>query len=103
MLTDAGHALADAAIGVETALTDAREAVARFHRAEDAVVSVSALSSVAQTFFPSLLAARLAGSPVLALTDRDVAHDRYPHSQPTSTWSSRTVCPGRAPGRRGSA
>ncbi|MGN8025845.1 LysR family transcriptional regulator [Microbacterium sp. 22242] len=77
VLTDAGHALADAAIGVETALTDAREAIARFHRSEDATVSVSALSSVAQTFFPTLLATALPGRPVLALTDRDVAHDRY--------------------------
>ncbi|WP_295010632.1 LysR family transcriptional regulator [uncultured Microbacterium sp.] len=77
VLTDAGHALADAAVGVEIAMAQAQDAVDRFHATEAATVSVSALSSVAQTFFPALLSARLPSDPVLSFTDRDVAHHRY--------------------------
>ncbi|MBS1672636.1 MAG: LysR family transcriptional regulator [Actinobacteria bacterium] len=76
VLTDAGHALADAAVGVESALAEARDAVARFHRSEAATVSVSALSSAALAFFPGLIAAD-AGGIRLELTDRDVAHEQY--------------------------
>ncbi len=77
MLTDAGLALAEAAVSVETAMTEAREAVARFQSGTAARVSVSALTSVGLAFFPSLLTTRLPGDPVLELTDRDVGHAEY--------------------------
>lgn len=77
VLTDAGHALAEAAVGVELAMTDAREAIDRFHTTPAATVSVSALASVAVSFFPDLLAAELPGRPQLELTDRDVDQAEY--------------------------
>lgn len=77
VLTNAGLALAEAAIGVETALIDANEAVARFQRTPAARVSVSALTSVGLAFFPTLLTSRLPGEPELELTDRDVGQAEY--------------------------
>ncbi len=77
VLTDAGLALAEAAVGVESAMTDAREAVVRFQSAPHASVSVSALSSAAMTFFPALLGAAPRGAAELTLTDFDVEHADY--------------------------
>jgi DNA-binding transcriptional LysR family regulator len=79
VLTDAGHALAAAAIEVETALARARHSVTDFAERPDADVSVSAFHSAASAFFPLLLRA-LTGPdrPRPVLADEDVAQDRFP-------------------------
>ncbi|MFE9415514.1 LysR family transcriptional regulator [Streptomyces griseofuscus] len=79
VLTDAGHALAAAAIEVESALARARHAVADFAEQPAGVVSVAAFHSAASAFFPLLLHG-LSGPdhPRLALADEDVAQDRFP-------------------------
>ncbi|MFC5910994.1 LysR family transcriptional regulator [Streptacidiphilus monticola] len=79
VLTEAGEALAAAAIDVETALERARHAVADFVEQPDAAVSVAAFHSAAATFFPPLMRALSgAGAPRLELADEDVAQDRFP-------------------------
>ncbi|MEU9833817.1 LysR family transcriptional regulator [Streptosporangium sp. NPDC048047] len=79
VLTDAGQALAAAAIEVEIALVRARHAIADFAERPDAEVSVAAFHSAAATFFPLLLHALTGpGRPDLALADEDVAQDRFP-------------------------
>ncbi|MEV6182012.1 LysR family transcriptional regulator [Streptomyces sp. NPDC052015] len=79
VLTAAGQALADAAIGVETALARARHTIDEFVDEPDGVVSVAAFHSGAAAFFPLLLR-RLQGpgSPRLSLHDEDVAQDDFP-------------------------
>ncbi|MEW2622042.1 LysR family transcriptional regulator [Streptomyces sp. NPDC048106] len=79
VLTDAGHALAAAAVEVEHAMARARQAVTEFAGQPDGDVSVAAFHSAASAFFPLLLRG-LAGprSPRLALADEDVAQDRFP-------------------------
>ncbi|WP_153814506.1 LysR substrate-binding domain-containing protein [Streptomyces sp. SUK 48] len=79
VLTDAGHALAAAAVEVESALARARHAVADFAEEPAGVVSVAAFHSAASAFFPLLLRG-LTGPdhPRLALADEDVAQDRFP-------------------------
>ncbi|MFF0596809.1 LysR family transcriptional regulator [Streptomyces antibioticus] len=79
VLTAAGQALADAAIGVETALARARHAVDAFVDLPDGTVSVAAFHSGAAAFFPLLLRGLAApGSPRLTLHDEDVAQDDFP-------------------------
>ncbi|WP_189711829.1 LysR family transcriptional regulator [Streptomyces phaeofaciens] len=79
VLTAAGQALADAAIGVETALARARHAVDAFVDRPDGTVSVAAFHSGAAAFFPLLLRGLSApGSPRLSLHDEDVAQDDFP-------------------------
>ncbi|GHF19556.1 hypothetical protein GCM10014715_87840 [Streptomyces spiralis] len=56
VLTDAGQALAGAAIEVETALARARQTIEEFVDQPDALVSVTAFHSAAASFFPLLLA-----------------------------------------------
>ncbi|MDT0320355.1 LysR family transcriptional regulator [Streptomyces millisiae] len=79
VLTDAGQALAAAAVEVETALARARHSVADFAERPDGTVSLAAFHSAAAAFFPLLLRG-LAGpdAPRLALADEDVAQDRFP-------------------------
>lgn len=77
VLTDAGIALAQAAVGVESAMTDARESIERFHQEHTATVSVSALASMGVAFFPALLSRRLPGNPTLMLSDHDVTESEY--------------------------
>ncbi|MEV7500600.1 LysR family transcriptional regulator [Streptomyces sp. NPDC093018] len=79
VLTDAGHALAAAAIEVESALARARHAVTDFAEHPGGVVSVAAFHSAASAFFPLLLHG-LSGPehPRLAFADEDVAQDRFP-------------------------
>jgi DNA-binding transcriptional LysR family regulator len=79
VLTDAGQALAGAAIEVETALARARHTVGEFVARPDGEVSLAAFHSAAAAFFPLLLRA-LAGPehPVLALADEDVVQDVFP-------------------------
>lgn len=79
VLTDAGQALARAAIEVETALARARHTVTDFAEQPDGGVSLSAFHSAASAFFPLLLRALAGpGLPQLALADQDVAQDRFP-------------------------
>lgn len=79
VLTDAGQALAGAAVEVETALARARGAVEEFVGRPDGDVSVAAFHSAAAAFFPLLLRAfARPGTPRLALADEDVAQDDFP-------------------------
>jgi len=83
VLTDAGRALAGAAIEVETALARARHTVGEFLDRPDGEVSVAAFNSAAATFFPPLLRALSAPdaptpAPTLTLADEDVPQDDFP-------------------------
>ncbi|KAA0941453.1 LysR family transcriptional regulator [Streptomyces apricus] len=79
VLTDAGQALAGAAIEVETALERARHSVDAFVDRPDGEVSVAAFHSAASAFFPLLLRAFAApGGPRLSLADADVVQDDFP-------------------------
>ncbi|MET8610746.1 LysR family transcriptional regulator [Streptomyces misionensis] len=79
VLTDAGQALAAAAVKVETALAEARNTVTDFAGQPDGEVSVAAFHSAASAFFPVLLRGLAGpGLPRLALGDEDVAQDRFP-------------------------
>ena len=80
VLTEAGQALARAAIEVETALARARHTITDFAEQPDGDVSLAAFHSAASAFFPLLLRglAGPAGLPRLALADEDVAQDRFP-------------------------
>ena len=80
VLTEAGDALADAAVNVMTALASARSAVDDHLGARGSVVSVAALQSVAAMWFPGLLAAFSDSTtgPTLRLSDEDVALDQFP-------------------------
>lgn len=79
VLTDAGQALADAAVEVETALARARHTITDFLEQPDGDVSVAAFHSAGGTFFPVLLRGLAGpGSPRLVLADEDVAQDRFP-------------------------
>jgi DNA-binding transcriptional LysR family regulator len=79
VLTDAGQALAAAAVEVESALARARHTVTDFAGRADGSVSVAAFHSAASAFFPLLLRGLAGeGRPRLALADEDVAQDRFP-------------------------
>ncbi|OAR25847.1 LysR family transcriptional regulator [Streptomyces sp. ERV7] len=79
VLTDAGNALAGAAIEVETALARARHTIEEFIDRPDLGVSVAAFHSAASAFFPLLLRGRTGpGRPQLSLADEDVAQDHFP-------------------------
>ncbi|MFF7749625.1 LysR family transcriptional regulator [Streptomyces sp. NPDC007971] len=85
VLTDAGQALADAAVGVESALARARHAVEEFVGRPDGEVSVAAFHSAGSAFFPLLLRG-LSGpdAPTVALADEDVPQEDFPRL--TSTY-----------------
>ncbi|KMO94932.1 LysR family transcriptional regulator [Streptomyces roseus] len=79
VLTDAGQALAAAAIEVESALARARHTITDFAEQPDGGVSVAAFHSAGSAFFPLLLRGLAGpGGPRLALADEDVAQDRFP-------------------------
>ncbi|MEU9167319.1 LysR family transcriptional regulator [Streptomyces sp. NPDC048420] len=79
VLTDAGQALAGAAIEVETALARARHTVEEFVDRPDGEVSVAAFHSAGAAFFPLLLRALAApGTPVPRLADEDVPQEDFP-------------------------
>jgi DNA-binding transcriptional LysR family regulator len=79
VLTDAGQALAGAAIEVESALARARHTVDDYLGRPDGEVSVAAFHSAAAAFFPLLLRALAApGGPRLALSDEDVPQEGFP-------------------------
>ena len=78
-LTDAGRALAAAAIDVEVALERAEQAVARFQGTPSGSVSVAAFHSAGLAIFGPLIAA-LSGhdGPEIRLSDFDVAQEDFP-------------------------
>ncbi|MFG2823964.1 LysR family transcriptional regulator [Kitasatospora sp. NPDC048365] len=79
VLTEAGQALARAAIEVETALARARHTVTDFAEQPDGDVSLAAFHSAGSTFFPLLLRGLAGpGNPRLSFADQDVAQDRFP-------------------------
>jgi DNA-binding transcriptional LysR family regulator len=77
-LTEAGRALAAAAIGVEVALERAKQAVPQFRAARSGTVSVAAFHSAGLALFVPLLRS-LAGpdQPEVRLHDFDVAQDEF--------------------------
>jgi DNA-binding transcriptional LysR family regulator len=78
-LTDAGRALALAAIDVEVALERARQSVTLFQGDPRGTVSVAAFHSVGLAVFGPLLAAQTDGEgPNVRLSDFDVAQDEFP-------------------------
>jgi DNA-binding transcriptional LysR family regulator len=79
VLTDAGQALAGAAVEVETALARARHSVEEFVGQPDGEVSVAAFHSAGAAFFPPLLRALAGpGTPVPRLADEDVPQEDFP-------------------------
>jgi DNA-binding transcriptional LysR family regulator len=79
VLTDAGRALAMAAIGVEVALERAGQAVARFQSDPMGTVSVAAFHSAGLAVFGPLTAACSSPDrPDVRLTDFDVAQEDFP-------------------------
>jgi DNA-binding transcriptional LysR family regulator len=78
VLTDAGQALAAAAIDVATALARAEVAVDAFLDDPRGIVRVAAFSSAATALFPLLLAAAAAGGPAIECVEHDVSQNRFP-------------------------
>jgi DNA-binding transcriptional LysR family regulator len=77
-LTDAGRALAAAAIDVEVALQRAEQAVASFQGEPSGIVSVAAFHSAGLAVFGPLVESLAAPSdPRLRLSDFDVAQDAF--------------------------
>ena len=77
-LTDAGRALAEAAIGVEVALERAGQAVARFQGDPSGTVSVAAFHSAGLAVFGPLITATAGpGLPRVRVTDFDVAQESF--------------------------
>jgi DNA-binding transcriptional LysR family regulator len=78
-LTDAGRALAAAAVDVEVALQRAGQAVARFQGDLTGTVSVAAFHSAGLAVFAPLIAALSApDQPRVRLSDSDVAQEHFP-------------------------
>ena len=78
-LTDAGRALAAAAIDVEVALERAGQAVARFRGDPSGTVSVAAFHSAGLAIFGPLIAATSGpNEPRVTLSDFDVAQEDFP-------------------------
>lgn len=78
-LTDAGRALAMAAVEVEVALERAGQAVTQFQSEPQGVVAVTAFHSAALALFGPLLAKLNAlGQPGVTLSDFDVAQESFP-------------------------
>jgi len=78
-LTEAGRALAAAAIDVEVALERAEQAVARFQGNSAGTVSVAAFHSASLALFGPLISAMSApDQPTVSVTDFDVAQGDFP-------------------------
>jgi DNA-binding transcriptional LysR family regulator len=77
-LTEAGRALALAAVDVEVALERAEQAVARFQSEPEGTVAVAAFHSAALSFFgPLLTRLNAPDQPRIALSDFDVAQEGF--------------------------
>lgn len=100
VLTDAGQALAGAAIEVETALARARHTVEEFVDRPEGEVSVAAFHSAGAAFFPLLLRALAdPGAPVPRLADQTSRRRTSPASPGSTTSSSPTASTMPRPGR----
>jgi DNA-binding transcriptional LysR family regulator len=78
-LTDAGRALAVAAVEVEVALERAEQAVAQFQSEPEGTVAVAAFHSAALALFgPLLTSLNAPGQPRSALSDFDAAQEDFP-------------------------
>ncbi|NYE95423.1 DNA-binding transcriptional LysR family regulator [Psychromicrobium silvestre] len=78
-LTDAGQALAAAAVGVEAALEFAAEAVRTFQEEPAGRVSIAAFHSASWALFPELLAEfSTANGTEVSFCDEDVAQEDFP-------------------------
>lgn len=79
VLTDAGIALAAAAVDVAAALAKARSTVADFVADPVRTVRVSAFHSAGLAFFPDLVArSQRGGFPRIECADKDIAQHGYP-------------------------
>jgi len=78
VLTDAGAALADAAVAVESALIDAANSITEFHADAVTQVSVAAFDAAAATLFPRLAAVPQAERPELVLRSAETGLDDVP-------------------------
>ncbi|WP_190814565.1 LysR family transcriptional regulator [Saccharopolyspora pogona] len=78
-LTDAGRALANAAVSVASAMARAQVAVDEYLGDLSAIVRVSGFHSATVTFFPALAAmSNGADHPPVECVDEDVAQDAFP-------------------------
>lgn len=77
VLTKAGLALAEAAVGVETALARAHAAMDTFNQ-EPSPITVSAFHSAALIFGPSLVRQRPGSTPSVRMSDEDVPTEAFP-------------------------
>lgn len=79
VLTEAGEALARAAVDISIAMSTAEQAVAGYLQNPRGTVRISAFNSAGLTFFGPLLHALSAeGSPRLICHDRDVGQESFP-------------------------
>lgn len=79
VLTEAGQALARAAVEISVAMSSAEQAVARYLQDPRATVSISAFNSAGLTYFrPLLQALSEEGNPRLICYDRDVGQEGFP-------------------------
>lgn len=79
VLTGAGQALAQAAVGVATAMAAAEHAVTQYVEDPAAPVSVAAFHSAGLAYFPALLQASAdEEAPVVSCYDQDVAQEDFP-------------------------
>lgn len=78
-LTEAGHSLADAAIGVATALAEAEASWQRFRGAVEGSVSMAVFFSAGELFVPGLDERLAEAYPTVALRtfDEDVSQDDF--------------------------
>lgn len=73
VLTDAGRALAAAAVDVERSMAAARNAIDRSRDSADRAVSLAAFPSAGRIFLPRVAARLAAGGPGLRLADHDAS------------------------------
>ena len=79
VLTEAGQALARAAVDISAAMNSAEQAVARYLQDPRATVSMSAFNSAGLSYFRPLLSALAGeGNPHLVCSDRDVGQESFP-------------------------
>ncbi|MGW9404161.1 LysR family transcriptional regulator [Arthrobacter sp. NPDC055585] len=79
VLTEAGQALARAAVDISVAMSSAEQAVSRYLQDPRATVSIAAFSSAGLAWFRPLLQAMTGeGNPKLVCSDRDVGQEAFP-------------------------
>jgi len=79
VLTEAGQALARAAVDISVAMSSAEQAVGRYLQDPRATVSIAAFNSAGLTWFRPLLQALAGeGGPRLVCSDQDVGQEAFP-------------------------